>query len=126
MYTQSQVQTAPEKPENESADANREERVQEPKILENPKTPRYVRLNHLENQIIGDKNKGVMTRRRLVEEICLISKIKPKSVDEACKDENWIKAMEEELNQIEKNDTWILLPRPKDNNVIGTKWVFWN
>jgi hypothetical protein len=29
--------------------------------------------------------------------------------------------MDEEFDQIEKNDTWELVPRPKDNNVIGTK-----
>jgi hypothetical protein len=30
------------------------------------------------------------------------------------------------LDQIEKNDTWELVPRPKNKNVIGTKWVFRN
>jgi hypothetical protein len=30
------------------------------------------------------------------------------------------------LDQIEKNDTWELVPRPKDKNVIGTKWVYRN
>jgi hypothetical protein len=34
--------------------------------------------------------------------------------------------MEEELNQIDKNETWELVPIPKDKNVIGTKWVFRN
>ena len=34
--------------------------------------------------------------------------------------------MEEELSQIEKNETWELVPRPKDGNVIGTKWVLRN
>jgi hypothetical protein len=34
--------------------------------------------------------------------------------------------MEEELNQIDKNETLELVPRPKDTNVIGTKWVFIN
>ena len=34
--------------------------------------------------------------------------------------------MEEELSQIKKNDTWEMVPRPKDKNVIGTKWVFRN
>ena len=34
--------------------------------------------------------------------------------------------MNEELNQIEKNQTWELVPRPKNKNVIGTKWVFRN
>eukprot|EP00253_Pinus_taeda_P008929 PITA_08929 len=34
--------------------------------------------------------------------------------------------MDEELDQIEKNDTWELVPRPHDKNVIGTKWIFKN
>ena len=34
--------------------------------------------------------------------------------------------MNGELDQIEKNDTWELVPRPKNKNVIGTKWVFRN
>jgi hypothetical protein len=34
--------------------------------------------------------------------------------------------MNEELDQIEKNDTWELVPRPNNKNVIGTKWVFKN
>jgi hypothetical protein len=34
--------------------------------------------------------------------------------------------MDEELDQIEKNDTWELVPRPKNKNAIGTKWVFRN
>jgi hypothetical protein len=34
--------------------------------------------------------------------------------------------MDEELDQIEKNDTWELVLRPKNKNVIDTKWVFEN
>ena len=34
--------------------------------------------------------------------------------------------MDEELDQIEKNDTWELVPRPKNKNVIDTKWVVRN
>jgi len=30
--------------------------------------------------------------------------------------------MNEELEQIENNNTWELVPRPNDKNVIGTKW----
>ena len=37
-----------------------------------------------------------------------------------------MKAMNEELDQIEKNETWDLVPRPKNKNIIGTKWVFKN
>ena len=32
--------------------------------------------------------------------------------------------MNEELDQIEKNKTWELFPRPKSKNIVGTKWVF--
>ena len=34
--------------------------------------------------------------------------------------------MEEEIDQIRKNKTWSLVPRPTDKNLIGTKWVFRN
>eukprot|EP00253_Pinus_taeda_P025139 PITA_25139 len=34
--------------------------------------------------------------------------------------------MDEEIEQIEKNNTRELVPRPKDKNVIGTKWIFKN
>ena len=50
----------------------------------------------------------------------------PKTVKNALEDDNWYKAMEEEIQQIEKNNTWSLVPRLEDKNVIGTKWVFRN
>ena len=34
--------------------------------------------------------------------------------------------MNEELDQIEKNQTWELFPRPANKNFVGTKWVFKN
>ena len=34
--------------------------------------------------------------------------------------------MEEELDQIDKNETWECVPRPRNKNVIGTKCVFRN
>eukprot|EP00253_Pinus_taeda_P025522 PITA_25522 len=78
---------------------------------------------------MGQKGAGVQTRRTLAEAssyLALLSSIEPQNVAEACKDEHWVKAMDEELKQIEKNNTWELVPRPKDKNVIGTKWVFKN
>lgn len=100
----------------------------EPK--QTPKTPtKYVQKSNIKEHIFGDKNKGVQTRR--LEEIsehtnyCFVSQVEPKTYADVSKDESWIKAMEEELNQIENNQTWELVPRPVDKNVIGTKWVFW-
>jgi hypothetical protein len=34
--------------------------------------------------------------------------------------------MEEELNNFTRNEFWELVERPKNHNVIGTKWVFRN
>ena len=34
--------------------------------------------------------------------------------------------MEEEMSQIERNETWELVPCPEDKNIIGTKWVLKN
>jgi hypothetical protein len=34
--------------------------------------------------------------------------------------------MNEELDQIEENNNWDLIPKPNQKNVIGTKWVYRN
>lgn len=53
-----------------------------------------------------------------------MSKVEPKIVKDALQDDDWYKAMEEEIYQIQKNKTWTLVLRLADKNVIGTKWVF--
>jgi hypothetical protein len=52
--------------------------------------------------------------------------IEPTNFDEASQHDDWIRAIHEELDQIEKNNTWELVPRPEEKNVIGSKWVFKN
>jgi hypothetical protein len=52
----------------------------------------------------------VQTRRRLASapkygNFSLLSKIEPNNFTEASKEKHWIDAMEEELNQIKKNET---------------------
>ncbi|KAI1000133.1 hypothetical protein K3495_g8066 [Podosphaera aphanis] len=34
------------------------------------------------------------------------------------------KAIEEEMVALNRNNTWGVVPRPKDHNVVGSKWVF--
>ncbi|CAL9029761.1 unnamed protein product, partial [Prunus brigantina] len=53
--------------------------------------------------------------------ICIIE---PKTFEEAIKDASWQKAMETELEMIEKNETWELVKRPSDKPVVGVKWIF--
>ncbi|GJT38033.1 hypothetical protein Tco_0937898 [Tanacetum coccineum] len=47
--------------------------------------------------------------------------IEPKNINEALKDESWVIAMQEELNQFISNDVWELVPNPKNMTIIGTK-----
>src|ERR1044072_3143435 len=54
----------------------------------------------------------------------LVSMIEPTSVDESLQDNDWIIAMQEELNQFTRNDLLDLVLRPKGFNIIGAKWVF--
>uniref|UniRef100_A0A2N9IWC5 CCHC-type domain-containing protein n=1 Tax=Fagus sylvatica TaxID=28930 RepID=A0A2N9IWC5_FAGSY len=85
--------------------------------------------SHPKELIIGEVERGVSTRSKL-KNICnnmaFLSQIEPKNINEAIEDESWILAMQEELNQFERNKVWTLAPRPKDHSVIGTKWVFRN
>ncbi|XP_027178010.1 nucleolar and coiled-body phosphoprotein 1-like [Coffea eugenioides] len=56
--------------------------------------------------IIRDPSEKVRTRsssRQLIDNFALVSHFEPKNVVDALKDENWILAMEEELNQFERN-----------------------
>jgi hypothetical protein len=96
-----------------------------------PKTPRkQIHKNHPSAQIIGNKYARDETRRRIhsLEQLhlTLISSIDLRNFGETNKDELWIKYMDEELDQIENNDTWELVPRPRYKNVIDTKWIFVN
>jgi hypothetical protein len=96
-----------------------------------PKTPsKQVQKNHPSDQIIGNKDGRVENRRKIHSpeqtRLALLSTIESNCFEEANKDEFWNKAMDEELDEIDKNYTWELVPRPKNKNVIGTKWVFRN
>ena len=81
------------------------------------------------DNIIAQIQKGVTTRRSMnhfCEHMAFVSQAEPKSVTEALEDSNWINAMHEELNQFARNEVWTLVPRSKEMNVIGTKWIFKN
>jgi hypothetical protein len=107
--------------ENGEDHAEVEEQVQQ--VL--PKTPsKRVQKNHPSEQIIGNKDARVETRRRICSleqrHLALLSTIEPNRFEEASKDTFWNKAMDEEFNQIEKKDTWELVPIPKNKNVTST------
>jgi hypothetical protein len=74
-------------------------------------------------------SKGVQTRSHIAsfcEHLSFVSCVEPNCVDEALLDVDWVNATHEELNNFTCNEVWELVERPKNHNVIGTKWVFHN
>ena len=85
--------------------------------------------DHRWELIDGDPQAGVQTRSATRNECFFsgfLSQVKPKKIEEALIDPDWVIAMQDELNQFERQKVWKLVPRPKDKTVIGTRWVFRN
>ncbi|GKB52557.1 retrovirus-related pol polyprotein from transposon TNT 1-94 [Tanacetum coccineum] len=86
--------------------------------------------------ILGEPQAGVTTRSRVRDSeaasaheclyVNFLSEIEPKKVIEALEEEGWVIAMQEELNQFERNKVWTLVPAPYGKTIIGTKWIFRN
>jgi hypothetical protein len=88
--------------------------------------PTSIARDHPLDQIIGGNQSGVQTRSRLTlfcEHYSFVSLEEPKKIEDALKDYDWVNAMHEELNNFTRNQVW---ERPKNYNVIGTRWVFRN
>ncbi|GJX01112.1 retrovirus-related pol polyprotein from transposon TNT 1-94 [Tanacetum coccineum] len=84
--------------------------------------------NHPIDNVIGNLNQRTLMSQAKNQSnfFCFISTIKPKNVNEASKDESWIIAMQEELNQFIENEVWELVPHPNCMKIIGTRWVYRN
>ena len=97
---------------NTHSDTEAERQNEETRV--EPTLSKYVKRHHLVAQIIGDKYARPMTRDRLRSESCLVSMKEPKIVNDALEDVEWFKATEEEIEPIQKNKTWSLVPRLED------------
>jgi hypothetical protein len=96
--------------------------------LPHPRVHQAIQRDHPMNSILGDIHKGVTTRSRVAhffEHYSFVSSIEPYRVEDALRDSDWVLAMQEELNNLMRNEVWHLVPRP-NQNVVGTKWVFRN
>ncbi|GJR61351.1 putative ribonuclease H-like domain-containing protein [Tanacetum coccineum] len=78
-----------------------------------------IHKDHPKDQIIGDINSAIQTRR-------MINFYEPKKVIQALTDPSWIEAMQEELLQFKLQKVWTLVDLPKGKRAIGTKWVYRN
>ena len=53
--------------------------------------PSYVKLNHSQSEIIGDKNASMITRNVTRETTCYLSKLEPNILKYISKNDYWIK-----------------------------------
>nr|ABF96984.1 retrotransposon protein, putative, Ty1-copia subclass [Oryza sativa Japonica Group] len=121
-----------DEPSTSASPSQAQVEVEKEKAQDPPMPPRiYTALSkdHPIDQVLGDISKGVQTRSpvaSICEHYSFVSCLEPKHVDEALYDPDWMNAIHEELNNFARNKVWTLVERPRDHNVIGTKWVFRN
>jgi len=54
----------------------------------------------------------------------LLASTEPKEFKSAVKNPAWLVAMDEEVQALQNNRTWILVRRPSNTNIVCSKWVF--
>ncbi|KAJ9682438.1 hypothetical protein PVL29_018369 [Vitis rotundifolia] len=131
-----QTELIEEKSEDEKLSEEEENREKQGKkgdrgrIEPSKKNKSRVPKNHPLSNVIGNYEDNILTRRQSklneISYVCYISQIEPKNIEEALNDEAWVEALHEELNQYSRIEVWFLVSRPKDVNVIGTKWILKN
>ncbi|KAJ9561602.1 LOW QUALITY PROTEIN: hypothetical protein OSB04_006762 [Centaurea solstitialis] len=83
------------------------------------------------SQIIGNPSQPVQTRAsKNVHNLILfggfLSDFETSNVPQALTDLDWVRAMQEELAEFERNKVWRLVSRPWGKSIIGLKWIFQN
>jgi hypothetical protein len=56
--------------------------------------------------------------------LALLASVEPKGFKSAAKNLSWLATMDEEVQALQNNHTWNLVPWPADTNILGSKWVF--
>lgn len=106
-------------------EASTMDKIQNPRLVtqENEDT---INEDELEHDSDSDSENEVLRTRPFADVYarCNSAVMEPSNFHEAINSKGWMNAMKEELNMIEKNETWVLVDRPKDKNVIGVKSVF--
>ena len=93
-------------------------------LMELPSTPHpgeLRRSDRLKQKEVYDGNAFV--NFSLMSQIQM-SPDEPSSYKEAIQHDCWKRAMHSELDAIERNKTWMLVPRPKSRKIVSTKWIF--
>ncbi|WVZ70368.1 hypothetical protein U9M48_019042 [Paspalum notatum var. saurae] len=99
-------------------------------VTTKPQSSRMVQWDHPSRNIIGGLNERV-TRSRSTSlahfaHSAFVASFEPHDVRHALSNANWVNAMNEEFENFERNQVWVLVEPPPHCNPIGTKWVFKN
>ncbi|KAH9677458.1 retrovirus-related pol polyprotein from transposon RE1 [Citrus sinensis] len=60
----------------------------------------------------------------LGKEYSAVQELEPYSVKAALADPKWKQAMQDEYEALQKNETWVLVPKGSAGKIVGNKWVF--
>ncbi|KAJ9536116.1 hypothetical protein OSB04_un000710 [Centaurea solstitialis] len=87
--------------------------------------------SHPPSQIIGSPSRNVQTRSSKKSDnlglfACFLSEFEPSKINQALSDPDWVRAMQDELAEFERNKVWRLVKRPWGKSIIGLKWIFRN
>ncbi|KAJ9566973.1 hypothetical protein OSB04_002939 [Centaurea solstitialis] len=87
--------------------------------------------SHPPSQIIGSPSRNVQTRSSKKSDnlglfVCFRSEFEPSEINQALSDPDWVRAMQDELAEFERNKVWRLVKRPWGKSIIGLKWIFRN
>jgi hypothetical protein len=87
-----------------------------------------IQRDHPVDNILGDLKNGVTTRS-CVANFCqyysFFSSMESFKIEDSLCDPDWVVAMQKELSNFKRNQVWSLVERKKQN-IVGTKWVFYN
>ncbi|GKF68520.1 putative ribonuclease H-like domain-containing protein, partial [Tanacetum coccineum] len=124
-----------------------------PTVNVNPTSTKRINSAHPSSLIIGDITLPVQTRSRVNKSsngesalvcyirdqrrnnhtdfhrclfACFLSQTEPRSVAQALEDPSWVEAMQEEMQQFQFQNVWILVDLPLGKRAIGTKWILKN
>jgi hypothetical protein len=127
--TTTTVQDGPS-PTQPTIQQNKVEAAAEGEVASRREAPRRVQVDHPPSVIIGDINeRTTQSRSRNASHFAhsaFVATFEPKGIGHALSDPNWVNAMQEELENFERNQVWELVEPPPNYKPIGTKWIWKN
>ncbi|KAF3614676.1 hypothetical protein FXO38_35522 [Capsicum annuum] len=85
-------------------------------VSKNTKKVPHALANHVSYDKLSQSYKSFVVKNSSVTE--------PTSYFEACKDPRWVDAMKTEIEALNSNHTWEVVPFPKGKKTIGCRWIY--